>query len=116
MAAQDSASAPAYKIAPRNVYAVEHPMIVRNFHRGLQTFGTENPFEKVSVHCDCFSMTTHLLGRAEDRAAMNLVIRLLMLSTIKQFFSLLKLGGNADEKSLLPPPFNFTDTVSDCKS
>jgi hypothetical protein len=42
-------TAPIYSIAPRNVVAVEHPMIVRNLENGLRTFGNGPAFPRVSV-------------------------------------------------------------------
>lgn len=42
------APAPSYNIAPREVIAVEHPMIIMNLDRGLKTFGTNRPFRRVS--------------------------------------------------------------------
>lgn len=47
MAAGPSA-APVFKVAPREVFAVEHPMIVMNLDKGLKTFGTNGPFKRVS--------------------------------------------------------------------
>jgi len=41
-------SAPVFEIAPREVVAVEHPMIVKNIDKALKTFGVGDPFEKVS--------------------------------------------------------------------
>jgi len=40
-------SAPCLEIAPRDVVAVEHPMIVKNIDNALKTFGVGDPFEKV---------------------------------------------------------------------
>lgn len=40
-------SAPVYDIAPRNVVAVEHPMIVKNLDNGLRTFGNGPAFKRV---------------------------------------------------------------------
>ncbi|KAG9234973.1 RNA polymerase III transcription factor IIIC subunit-domain-containing protein [Amylocarpus encephaloides] len=40
-------SAPAYKVAPREVFAVEHPMVVKNLDNALKTFGSNKPFEGI---------------------------------------------------------------------
>jgi hypothetical protein len=61
MAAKNSASAPAYKIATRDIYAVEHPMIVKNIRKGIETFGTDNPFEKVRVNHSCLFQPYYLI-------------------------------------------------------
>lgn len=45
----DLQTAPAYPIAPRNVVAVEHPMIIRNLENGLKTFGKGTAFSRVSL-------------------------------------------------------------------
>jgi general transcription factor 3C polypeptide 5 (transcription factor C subunit 1) len=42
-------SAPILQITPREVVAVEHPMIIKNIDKGLKTFGNGKPFERVSL-------------------------------------------------------------------
>jgi len=41
--------APEFKIGPREVVAVEHPAIIQNLDNGMKTFGTNQPFERVSI-------------------------------------------------------------------
>ncbi|TVY73448.1 Transcription factor tau subunit sfc1 [Lachnellula suecica] len=41
------ADAAACTVPPRKVVAVEHPMIVKNLEKGIKTFGTNRPFERV---------------------------------------------------------------------
>ncbi|RDL36349.1 uncharacterized protein BP5553_05701 [Venustampulla echinocandica] len=45
MAAKPSAAA--FNIDPREVVAVEHPMIIKNLDNALKTFGTNRPFERM---------------------------------------------------------------------
>ena len=40
--------APEFEIGPREVVAVEHPAIIQNLDNGIKTFGTNQPFERVS--------------------------------------------------------------------
>ncbi|KAH7374197.1 RNA polymerase III transcription factor IIIC subunit-domain-containing protein [Cadophora sp. MPI-SDFR-AT-0126] len=44
--------APIYKIAPREITAVEHPLIIQNLDNGLKTFGTNKPFERIMNSID----------------------------------------------------------------
>jgi len=57
--------APEFKIAPREVVAVEHPAIIQNLDNGMKTFGTNQPFERVSIpHASCLRaglVTSHRL-------------------------------------------------------
>jgi hypothetical protein len=43
-----ASTAPAYKVPPRKVVAVEHPLVIKNLENGLKTFGKNKPFERVS--------------------------------------------------------------------
>jgi hypothetical protein len=43
-----SRSAPSFRIPPREIVAVEHPMIIKNIDNGLKTFGTGVPLVQVS--------------------------------------------------------------------
>ncbi len=44
----EASAAPTYLIPPRQIVAVEHPMIIENIDIGLKTFGKEKPFARVS--------------------------------------------------------------------
>jgi hypothetical protein len=48
--------APIYKVTPREVVAVEHPMIIQNIDNALKTFGKGRPFDRVS------SIRSHVLS------------------------------------------------------
>lgn len=43
-------AAPIFNIPSRKLVAVEHPMIIMNLDNGIQTFGSNLPFERVSHH------------------------------------------------------------------
>jgi general transcription factor 3C polypeptide 5 (transcription factor C subunit 1) len=40
--------APEFEVGSREVIAVEHPAIIQNLDNGIKTFGTNQPFERVS--------------------------------------------------------------------
>jgi len=44
--------APIYQIAPREITAIEHPLIIQNLDNGLKTFGTNKPFERIMNSID----------------------------------------------------------------
>ncbi|KAH7310361.1 RNA polymerase III transcription factor IIIC subunit-domain-containing protein [Rhexocercosporidium sp. MPI-PUGE-AT-0058] len=39
--------APIYQIAPREITAVEHPLIIQNLDNGINTFGRNKPFQRI---------------------------------------------------------------------
>ena len=41
--------APIFKVAPREIFAVEHPLVIKNLDNGIKTFGTNRPFERVGL-------------------------------------------------------------------
>jgi general transcription factor 3C polypeptide 5 (transcription factor C subunit 1) len=43
------AMAPIFKVAPREIFAVEHPLVIKNLDNGIKTFGTNRPFERVGL-------------------------------------------------------------------
>jgi hypothetical protein len=43
----DSKHAPRYSLPARRLGALEHPLIIRNVDRGIQTFGTNPSFQAV---------------------------------------------------------------------
>ncbi|PVH77150.1 hypothetical protein DL98DRAFT_573931 [Cadophora sp. DSE1049] len=44
--------APIYQIAPREITAIEHPLIIQNLDNGLKTFGTNKPYERIMNSID----------------------------------------------------------------
>ncbi|KAJ5051009.1 uncharacterized protein L3040_002875 [Drepanopeziza brunnea f. sp. 'multigermtubi'] len=46
-ASRKPTTAPIYQIAPREITAVEHPMIVQNLDKAMKTFGRNRPFKRI---------------------------------------------------------------------
>lgn len=44
---EEDQSAPIYTIPPREIVAVEHPLIVKNLENGIKTFGRQPQWNKV---------------------------------------------------------------------
>lgn len=44
---EEDQSAPVYTIPPREIVAVEHPLIVKNLENGIKTFGRQPQWNKV---------------------------------------------------------------------
>jgi general transcription factor 3C polypeptide 5 (transcription factor C subunit 1) len=83
-----STAAPAYKVPPRKVVAVEHPMVIKNLDNGLKTFGTNRPFERVSSFLfdasdkDCISCGSRDESRDTET---NLLFSLSAISAVVLF-------------------------------
>ncbi len=43
----DEEPAPFFTIPEREVFALEHPMVIRNLDKAIQTFGRNRPFLRV---------------------------------------------------------------------
>ncbi len=41
--------APVFKVATREIVAVEHPLVIKTLDNGIKTFGTNRPFERVGL-------------------------------------------------------------------
>ena len=46
---EDGETAPTYTIPSRRLGALEHPMIIKNLDKGINTFGQNNAFQAVCL-------------------------------------------------------------------
>ena len=51
---REKTPAPAHTLQGREVFAVEHPMIIQNLDKALKTFGTNRPFRRVRFYIPFF--------------------------------------------------------------